>query len=196
MKVVVVDRKKLGIMLIISGLMVIMFFIEVSFQQRLKLTSLIQNGMDSLKGYNALDGKLTYKLPETWSTEGKNFGGGEIIYHNGFKSKDSKIYGYVQVWQLNEELKMFLENSKIIAEKQNTYKNYSIKPTIINGKSAYLVEYTVLNGQDVYYKGIEYFIKIKNGFIRFAFYTREDNYKEDLNMVFKTIVESSKFIDK
>lgn len=196
MKVVVVDRKKLGIMLIISGLMIILFFIEVNFQQRLKLTSLIQNGMHSLKEYSAMNGKFTYKLPEEWSTEEKNFGGGEIIYHNGFKSKDAKIYGYVQVWQLNEELKMFLENSKIISEKQNTFKNYSIKPTSINGKTAYLVEYTVLNGNDVYYKGIEYFIKIKNGFIRFAFNIREDNYKEDLNMVFKTIVESSRFIDK
>lgn len=196
MKVVVADRKKIGIMLIISGLMILLLFIEVNFQQRLKLTSLIQNGMHSLKEYNAMNGKFTYKLPEEWSTEEKNFGGGEIIYHNGFKSKDAKIYGYVQVWQLNEELKSFLENSKIISEKQNTYKNYSIKPTSINGKTAYLVDYTVLNGNDVYYKGTEYFIKIKNGFIRFAFYIREDNYKEDLNMVFKTLVEGSKFIDK
>ena len=91
---------------------------------------------------------------------------------------------------------MFLENSKIISEKQNTFKNYSIKPVSVNGQSAYLVEYTVLNGNDIYYKGIEYYIKIKNGFIRFAFNMRENNYKEDLNMVFKTIVESSRFIDK
>ncbi len=196
MKVVVVDRKKLGIMLMISGLMIILFFIEISFQQRLKFTSLIQNDMNSLKGYSAMNGKLTYKLPEEWSTQEKNFGGGEIVYHNGFKSKDAKIYGYVQVWQLNEDLKMFLENSKIISEKQNTFKNYSIKPVSVNGQSAYLVEYTVLNGNDIYYKGIEYYIKIKNGFIRFAFNMRENNYKEDLNMVFKTIVESSRFIDK
>ncbi|WP_205694151.1 hypothetical protein [Clostridium sp. JN-9] len=196
MKVVVVDRKKLGIMLMISGLMIILFFIEISFQQRLKFTSLIQNDMNSLKEYSAMNGKLTYKLPEEWSTQEKNFGGGEIVYHNGFKSKDAKIYGYVQVWQLNEDLKMFLENSKIISEKQNTFKNYSIKPVSVNGQSAYLVEYTVLNGNDIYYKGIEYYIKIKNGFIRFAFNMRENNYKEDLNMVFKTIVESSRFIDK
>ena len=64
MKVVVVDRKKLGIMLMISGLMIILFFIEISFQQRLKFTSLIQNDMNSLKEYSAMNGKLTYKLPE------------------------------------------------------------------------------------------------------------------------------------
>lgn len=196
MKTIVIDRKKLGIMLITSGLMIIMFFIEASFQQRLKLTSLIQNGMHSLKEYNAMNGKFTYKLPDTWSTEEKKFGGGEIIYHNSFKSKDAKIYGYIQVWHINEDLKMFLENSKLIAEKQNTYKNYNIKSETINEESAYLVEYTLLNGKDIYYKGTEYFIKTKNGFIRFAFYTREDNYKEDLSMVFKTIVESSKFIEK
>ncbi|NMM61608.1 hypothetical protein HBE96_02640 [Clostridium sp. P21] len=190
MKVIIINRKRLGVTIIIIGLMLILFGLEKNFDDRLKFTALIQNNINSLTQYEALDKKFTYKLPSEWITKEQKFSGNEIVYHNDFNSKDLKIHGFVEVWNLNTDLKNFLEESKKISSEQNLYKNYDIKPVQINNKDGYLVNYTIITSNNKYYKGYEYFIKNKSKFFRFSFFVREDNFKESMPTIFKTIVKT------
>lgn len=190
MKLIIINRKRLGVTIIIIGLMVVLFSLEKNFDERLKFTALIQSNINSLIKYEALGQKFTYKLPAEWGTKEQKFQGDEIIYHNDFNTKDFKIHGFVEVWNLNKDLKTFLEESKKISSEQNLYKSYEIKPIIINNKDGYLVNYTIINSSDKDYKGYEYFIRNKDKFFRFSFFVREDNFKENMPTIFKTIVQT------
>ncbi len=190
MKLIIINRKRLGVTIIIIGLMLVLFSLEKNFDARLKFTALIQNNINSLIEYGALNQKFTYKLPAEWSAKEKKFSGNEIIYHNDFNTKDFKIHGFVEVWNLNKDLKTFLEESKKISSEQNLYKAYEIKPITINDKDGYLINYTIITSANQNYKGYEYFIRNKDKFFRFSFFVREDNFKENMPTIFKTIVQT------
>ncbi|KZL90007.1 hypothetical protein [Clostridium magnum] len=190
MKLIIINRKRLGVTTIIIGLMLILLGFEKYFDAGLKFTALMQNNINSLVQYKALDNKLSYKLPAEWITKEQKFSGQEILYHNDFKTNDSKIYGFVEVWSLNKDLKNFLEESKKISSEQNLYKQYNISPIKINDRDGYLVSYTMITSSDIDYKGYEYFIKDSNKFFRFSFFMKASNFKENMPTVFKTIVQT------
>lgn len=174
--------------MIIIGLMAILFSAEIYFDGDLKLVALINSNLSALKQYSALEGKFTYKLPEQWQTELKDFNSNEIIYHNDFEGKDLKIHGFVQVWNYKEDLKTFLDKSKDLAFKQNKYKAYNIKDIKINGKEGFLLSYVLETSPENYYVGYEYFFKDTDKFIRFSFFVNEKNFKENFPAIFNSIV--------
>lgn len=196
MKLIIINRKRLGVTVIIIGLMFILLGLEKKFDAGLKFTALIQNNINSLKKYEALDNKLSYKLPSEWSTEKRSFSGEDIAYHNDFISKDSKIHGLVEVWNLNKDLKTFLEESKKISSEQNLYKDYNTIPIVINGRDGYMVSYTIINQSNEGFKGYEYFLRNKDKFFRFSFFVREDDFKENMPTIFKTIVQTLSYKDQ
>lgn len=193
MRVVVLNRRKIGVTVIIIGLMLVLFGLEKKFDGRLKYVALMQNNINSLKEYQGLDKKFSYKLPSEWQTKEEKLGGNEIIYHNNFTSEDAIIHGIIEVWDMNVDLKNFLEKSKEISEKYNSFKDYNITPIKINKDDGYLVSYTMETSPGVYYKSYEYFIKEDSKFFRFSFFVREPNFKETMPTIFKTIVETFKY---
>ena len=190
MKVIILNKKRLGVSIIIIGLMVVMFSIQNEFKDRMKLTTLMQSNINSLKEYKALNQELTYKLPAEWTTSEKAFEGNEIIYHNDFQSNDLKIHGFVEVWNMKEDLKEFLKKSEEISKIQNIISNYKAKVISINNKDWYLVEYTIENFQNAKFESYEYFIKNDDRLFRFSFFVRQDNFKENMPAIFKTIVQT------
>jgi len=190
MKVIIINRKKFGVTLIMVGLMIILLGLEMTFDSKLKLAALVQNNITSLKTYSALQNKFHYKLPSMWKTEEESFSGNEIIYHNNFYSDDKQIHGYVEVWNSSKDLKSFLDKSKEVSLESNKVKDYKITPIIINKHDGYLVTYTIMTGNDVFYRCNEYFLVDKGKYFRFSFFVREDKFKENMTSVFKIIVES------
>lgn len=190
MKLIIINRKRLGVTTIIIGLMLVLLGFEKHFDARLKFAALMQNNINSLVQYEALNNKLSYKLPAEWSTKEQNFSGQEILYHNDFKTNDSKIHGFVEAWSLKQDLKNFLEESKKISSEQNIYKQYNVSPIKVNNKDGYLVYYTMITSSDVAYKGYEYFIKNEDKFFRFSFFVRESNFKENMPTIFRAIVQT------
>lgn len=189
MRVIVLNRKRLGVTIIIIGLMLVLFGFEKNFDGRLKYVTLMQNNINSLKQYEALNNKFSYKLPSRWTTKEYKFGGGEIIYHNEFSSEDAIIHGMVEVWDSKEDLKVFLDKSKNISNEFSKNENYNITPININKHEGYLLTYSQLSGGKRY-QAYEYFLRNSNKFIRFSFFVREDNFKENMPTIFKTIVET------
>jgi hypothetical protein len=193
MKLIVLNKKRLGVTIIIIGLMIILFGFQTKFDSILKQTALMQSNIYSLKEYSALNNSITYKLPSDWTTSSQSFAGKEILYHNDFQSPDAKIHGFVEVWSIKEDLKTFLYKSKIASETQNVIKDYSITPISINGKSGYEIQYVMITNYGVPYKAFEYFINDQGRFVRFSFFVRDANLKENMATIFKTIVETVKY---
>ena len=195
MKLIIINRKRLGVTIIIIGLMFILIGFEKKFDTGLKFTALIQNNISSLKKYQALDNKLSYKLPGDWRTDQKSFSGEDILYHNDFMSKDSKIHGFVETWNLKKDLRTFLEESKKISSEQNLYKDYKIAPIVINNRDGYIVSYTIINQANEELKGYEYFLRNKDKFFRFSFFIKGEDFKENMPTIFKTIVQTLEYKD-
>lgn len=132
-------------------------------------------------------------MPAKWSGIQQKFQGGEILYNNDFKSDDTKIQGFVQEWNTSGDLKSFLESSKKISEIQNDIKNYKMTPITIKQFNGYLVNYEMTTSPKESYKAYEYFLKDKDKFIRFSFFVKSDNFKENMITIFETIVETMNY---
>lgn len=190
MKVLFINRKQLGVTLILIGLMLTLFAFEKTFEDKLKVTLLIQNDIKYLKQYNIAKEGYSYKLPSEWETEVKSFKGGEILYHNDFQSGNAVVHGFVEVLKIKDKLKLYLENSKVISEKQNKVYDYSISEIKVKDMEGYAIHYKIEVKPDLFYVATEYFIDGKDIILRFSFFVREDNYKENMPAVFNTIVRT------
>ncbi|KAA8671999.1 PsbP-related protein [Clostridium sp. MT-14] len=193
MKVLFINKRKLGVTIIIIGLMTILFGLEKNFDVKLKFTALMQNDIKSLTQYSGLKNRLKYKLPSNWDCRVQDIFGDEIVYHSNFKSADGKINGFVQVWNLKGNLKIFLQNSRSISEKQNLYKSYNMSRININGRNGYLVEYIITKEIGDSYRGIEYFIEEGKQFCRFSFFVKDMDFKENMPTIFETIVKTLEY---
>lgn len=190
MKLIILNRKRLGVTVIIIGLMMVLFGLENKFDGRLKYVALMQNNINSLKKFEIPELKFSYKLPSNWMTKRQVFNGGEILYHNDFASEDKAIHGYVQVWSIKEDLKSFLDKSKSESQQYAEFSEYNITPITVKNHEGYLMTYIMKTSNKGNYKGYEYFIKDKDKFIRFSFYVRDINFKENMPTIFKTIVDT------
>lgn len=191
MKFMVINKRKLGVTVIVFGLMLILLAVYRGFDFNLKKVILIENNIDLLKKYEVVKEELSYKLPDKWKTNIKDLNSNEIVYHNDFMSDNSIINGFVQVWNYNNNLKEFLQTSKKVAEKHNGVRGYGIKTIKVQEYNGYEVEYTLSNQKGESYRACEYFIKLdKKKFIRFSFFVREKNYQENITRLFQTIVET------
>lgn len=196
MKIIIINKKRAGVTIIIAGLVLILLALAQKFDWNLKYTAIMSTEMPSFTKYEGLSGKLTYLLPEDFNTKLQSFGGGEIIYHNDFYSGNNKISGFIQVWNINEDLKKFLQKSSIISEKQNIVKNYSLKPITDISKNGYEVRYDMMSSTGEYYKVFDYYIKTQNGFVRISFSISDKNYNEGIMPVLLKIVRSINFSAK
>lgn len=190
MKFIVINGRKLGVVVIMIGLMIVLIGLGIRFDDKLKYTALIHENISELKEYSIPNTNINYKLPEKWSTNVEKFKGGEIVYHNNFISEDFKIYGFIQFWDYKKDLKQFLDESKDISDKENINKDYKIKEIKVNEYDGYLVTYTTVDKQKEEYVAYEYFIKDKEKFIRFSFFVRKDNFKANMPFIFKGLVNT------
>ncbi|MCM8710712.1 hypothetical protein M2651_06680 [Clostridium sp. SYSU_GA19001] len=190
MKLIILNRKRIGVTIIIVGLMLVLFGLEKKFDDRLKYVALMQNNITSLKKYDVPELNFSYKLPSEWITKKENFDGEEIVYHNNFESEDAIIHGFVQVWNMKEDLKNFLDKSKESGVKYASYKQYELIPITVKKHEGYLIIFTMKTSENAVFKGYEYFLKDKDKFFRFSFYVREKNFKENMPTIFKTIVDT------
>lgn len=193
MKFVVVDGKKLGAIIVVIGLMLVLFGIGNNFNDKIRSTAYIQSNMGKLKEYKINELNISYMLPEKWVTKIQKFGGGEIIYHNDFTDMTEGINGFVEVWNIKQDLKTFLNNSKEVSMEQNVIENYTIQNLSTKIGDGFLVKYIIKNKYEKRYVANEYFIKAGSKFIRFAFYVDSQKYKNNMQPLFKAIINTLKY---
>jgi hypothetical protein len=188
MKIIILNRRRIGVTLIILGLMAILFSVERSFDEKLKDTLMYSN-LGTLKTYQALNVKISYKLPEDWTTSVEKANEKEILYYNNFISKDQQVHGIIQVWNRAGDLKVFLDNSK-----DSTFNTgYNISPIKLNNHDGYIITYLANTGNENYYKSYEYYFQDKNRFYKFSFYVNEKAFKETMPLIFNSIVKTLEY---
>ena len=196
MKVIVINKKRLGVTIIILGLMLVLFGAETKFDARLKSTALMHSNIDILKTYEGLEKKFSYKLPEQWGTSLKNFGSTEVLYHNDFISESQSLHGFVQVWNFRGDLQEFISRGLQNAYKETEYKDYAMKPVRVKNMDGYLVNYRIKDRSgNYYYRAHEYYLPKNNRLFRFSFYVRDNKYKENMTAIFKTIAETLEYVE-
>ena len=145
------------------------------------------------KEYKVLDNTFSFKLPRDWTTWSESFEGGEIIYSLFFKSPDSKLHGFIQVWNMEKSLEQFVNESRNAAVGTVDFKYYDISQIMVDRKVGYLMDYSRQNDEGKYYKGYEALIEGDNNKIyRASFFVEEKNWKDFYKMVFNTIIQSFK----
>lgn len=145
------------------------------------------------KEYSGLNGTFTYKMPANWKVEEQKFGGGEVMYHSDFWSEDRKVYGYVEVWNLNKPLIDFIKQGQKSAVGIISFKYYTIEPVKINGRQGYILQYSRKTDGNKYVKAFEVFIMDEDSkFHRFAFYMDEQLWKDEYRDFFLNIAASAK----
>ncbi|NFH87002.1 hypothetical protein FC924_09980 [Clostridium botulinum] len=190
MKVLIINKKRFGVTMIIIGLMLILFGLEKNFDNRLKIAALIHNNVSSFKEYNILNGKISYKLPSNWEINEEIINGEDIIYSNSFIDKKNNMKGFIQLWNYKGDLKAFIKHSKEVSDKQQVdYTKYNVVPVDLNNMKGYLAHYSILK-ENKEYVAYEYFFKVEEGFIRVSFFVPEKYYQESIETVFNTILKN------
>lgn len=148
-----------------------------------------------LESYNVMDNKFHFELPDTWTAYEASFTGKEILYHLNFISGDKKIHGFVEVWQLAEPLKQFVEKSKESAVGVVDFKYFDIKDIMADNKKGYLIDYSRANQKGEYIRAYEAFIEgFSNKVYRLSFFVPEKEWRDYYKILFDRIIHMIKII--
>jgi hypothetical protein len=193
MKIIILGKKKLGLNIILLGLMVILFAAANWFQDNLKYTALLQSNINSFKTYQYINNEFGYDLPSEWAANIRKVVSSEIDYQNEFISKNSDISGMIQVWISQSDLTNFINKNAVMEQNQNIIRNYTVNKLSIDNHESFVVDYSMLNSQNINFRCEEYYIKMNKGIIKYSFYVRDKDFKENMSVIFKEIVNTLKF---
>lgn len=185
------NMKKLGLAIILVGLMLVIIGFGRYFEERLRIATLTQNSMLEFKEYNINDYGVSYKLPVEWySTESLNEEeNNNKIYINEFIAPDTTIYGYVEVIRSKEEFKEVIGNiEKEIKDMGN--KEVISENIEINDVMGSLVQYEFKFSEKNVKKAYEYYLPYKDYVIKASFTISDKKVKENTRVVFDNIVKT------
>ena len=193
MHIIFLTKKKVGVITIIIGLMILLFGIGYSFDGGLRFTGLMQNNIYSLKNYDLPKQKFSYKLPSEWATTLRDLSFSGIIYHNEFVSSDSYVSGVVEIISTKEAVNTYIDNSKNFKEENSFCQNYSTSSVTIQKEKGSLVSYDISYTDKPVYDNRDYYIKKGDNIYKISFSVRKDKFKDSLTSVYDTIVNSMSF---
>lgn len=184
------NKKQFGITLILVLLMIILVTGENMFTGNIKKVALTNNNIEGLSTYTALDGLLTYKLPDSWDVEEKKYPGNYIIYDNSFISDTMGLWGYVQILNSNDDLEKMVEKEKELISK-NDISDYLVSDESLNDELVKKVVFKEKNQKGVTYVNTVYYKKLgENKIIKVLFSASESKQKEDYSIIYKAIIDS------
>ncbi|MGL5243953.1 MAG: hypothetical protein ACRC7R_02075 [Sarcina sp.] len=184
------NKRQLGVTLILVFLMMVMLTGEKVFNNNIKKVALTNNNIGDLNRYMALEGTISYSLPDTWDVEEKKYPGNYIVYDNNFVSEEMGILGYVQVLNTNKDITTLVTEDKEKLKDKNIYK-YELGEDKINGNNINKVSYTEKSDKGKTYLNIIYYKKISNEkILKVLFSSSEEKYKENYSTIYEVILDS------
>lgn len=185
------NMKKLGLAIILVGLMLVIIGFGRYFEERLRIATLTQNSMLEFKEYNIKEYGISYKLPAEWySTELLNEAeNDDKVYINEFISPDTSIYGYIEIVKSKEQFKEVIgQVEKEIKDIGN--KEISSEDIEINEVMGSLVQYEFKFSEKNIKKAYEYYLPYKDYVIKASFTISDKKAKENTRVVFDNIVKT------
>lgn len=145
------------------------------------------------EAYDVMNNTFHFELPASWHTQEVAFTGGEIIYNLNFNSRDKRIVGFVQVWELSKPLKQFIDESKKSSAGVVDFKHYDVKEIMEGSRRGYLLEYSRANPDGDYNKAYEVFLEGSAGkMYRVSFFVPEKEWRDYYKSIYERIVHSIK----
>lgn len=185
------NKKQMFVTGILVSLMGVMVFMQQFFDTNIQKVALVNNNIQDMLEFSALDGKIVYKLPDNWNCEisdPENY----IVYNNNFSSEEMGVVGYVQVVNTKTSVDELIDIDKEIfnAEKVNNIKVVDEKIGSVNVKK---LKYEESIGSGRIYNSSTYYFPIdENLKLKIVFSASMDKYRENYERVYKLILESFK----
>lgn len=184
--------KKIGLALILVGLMMVIISFGKYFEESLKVATLTQNNMVSFEQYEILEGEIKYELPTNWISAEKVSRNSSEIYNNEFVSEDASIYGSIEVVSGLNGVAEVME--QCIAEiKDMGVQKYDRDTVNINQMSVGTVEYDIRFTNNNIKHVYEYYIPYEKNMIKVTFIISDEKARENTNVVFENIVKTFSF---
>lgn len=189
MKLVDDNMRKLGLAIILAGLMIVILGFGRYFEESLKIATLTQNSIVEFKQYDILDGKIKYKLPSGWLAtikEDKN------VYLNEFVSEDASTYGAVEILNSTEGVGVIID--KCIEDiKGMGIKDYKKEKVKIDNKEVDCIQYNLKSSEENIKKTYEYYVPYDNYVAKITFIISDKKTRENTQVVFENIVKTFSF---
>ncbi|MEG0133712.1 MAG: hypothetical protein RR891_03875 [Clostridium sp.] len=191
MKLVDDNMKKIGLAVILFGLMIVIVGFGKYFEESLKITTLTQNSMVEFNQYEILDGEIKYKLPIEWLTTVKE-NTDNNVYLNEFVSGDANTYGSIEVVKSENGSEAIIDQyiKEITELGINDFKRDKIK---INDKGVEVVQYELRSSEKNVKKTYEYYIPVDNYMTKVTFIINDNKTKENTQSIFENIVKTFSF---
>ncbi|MGL4655067.1 MAG: hypothetical protein ACRCWM_04155 [Sarcina sp.] len=185
------NKKQLMVTTILVVLMGVMVFMQQFFETNIQKVALVNNNIEDMLNYSALDGNLVYKLPDNWTSkvgEPQDY----IVYNNNFVSEAMGVVGYIQVLNTKTTVDdlIVIDKKNFEAEKVNNIKVVDEKLGEVNVKKLKYEEKTSSGRSymtQAYYFPMDEELKLK-----IVFSASMDKYKENYETVYRLILESFK----
>ncbi|WP_297518732.1 PsbP-related protein [uncultured Clostridium sp.] len=185
------NKKQLLVTTILVFLMGVMVFMQQFFETNIQKVALVNNNIEDMLEYTALDGNLVFSLPDNWTTkvsEPEDY----IVYNNNFVSEAMGVVGSIQVLSTKTSIEELINIDKknFEAEKVNNIKTVDEKLRDVVVKKLKYEEKTE-SGRNymtqAYYFPLDDELKLK-----ITFSAGLDRYKENYETVYRLILESFK----
>ena len=189
------NKKQLIVMSILISLMLILAVMQGFFTVNFEQLVLMDKGISDFKKYDFNEDKYVISLPSEWLVEETESNGQYISYKLNFKDKNNKITGVLELINTKEDLDVFAEND--LNNQYLEYFNTEIIPFKNSNNAGVLVQYetSVKNGYD--FKNECYYLNLEDGkTIKVLFNIKKRDSREDMNILFNTIISSIKAVSK
>lgn len=185
------NRKQLGVTIVLICLMGLLFVGQGIFNERFQLISLMNNNITDFTEYTDKNNEFSFQLPSQWENSDRSLPGNYITYYKNFSDSSLGITGYVQLISYKGDEKSLIEKDKGYIEGE--IGNYSLDNYQSKNHKGYKASFIVTdkNKKETFYD--VYYLKIKdNKLVKLSFVVDGKYYKTSYQDIFKALVDSVK----
>lgn len=194
MKLIAARSRQTGLVVILIGLMITIIGLGQYFESKLKVATLVQNNIGSFKKYSALEGNLSYSLPQSWIASEGSSSRENVIYFNEFVSDDTYTHGFIQIIKTKDDMKKLIDvDIKEISDMG--IKDYTLNPSKVKGHDGYILQYNLNVNNNKTNKNYTYYIKNQDYIIKASFVINDEKHKENTPIFLQNIVNTISFKD-
>lgn len=184
------NKKQLSITLTLIFLMTLLFIGKNIFSENIERAVLENYNIGELSSYSALEGVISYTLPDTWDVQEQQYPGNYIIYNNNFVSDDMSILGYIQIINYSKDLEELIDKDKQSIDFEES-KFYTKEIEDIDGEQVYKVVYKEQGDEGRVYLNMIYYKRLdENRVLKVLFSSLEDKFKETNDTIYNIIIKS------
>lgn len=177
-----------SVLVFLMGTMVVM---QQFFESNIQKVALVNNNIQDMIEYSALDGNIVYNLPDNWNSKivsPQDY----IVYNNNFVSEEMGVVGYVQILNTKTDIEelITIDKKNFEAEKVNNIKLFDER---INGVNVKKLKYNEKTSVGREYSTQAYYFPLGDELrLKIVFSSGADKYRENYETVYKLVLESFK----